>query len=915
MKYLLFIIPVFFINIRVVGQKPALDTSALGTWPTVIKPLISNDGKYASYIIERHSSGSYQLVVKGTDNGWEAVIVGPTNGFFSSDSKRFIYQSHDTLYFLTLGEELHFLSTIRSYRFPSSANQEWFAYQLEDSNKDVILLNLVTGKERRFRSVEDYTFNDTGNVFLARIESLKGEKQSTGLLWLNLQDTVQKTIYSSEAQVKNRCSVSDYSFDRSGHRLIFTITEEKDGRRTHSIWYYCAGQEKAVLRFNDQSPEIDSGYTITGAPKFSYSGQWIFFNMQPTSEMPKTGTGYAGVNIWNYKDKVLLPEQKRQLSEGQPLYAAVVSVEDGRAVRLEQTDEEMVTSPERVTGDWVVISDHITAEVWLRGSQQRSYYLVSLKTGERILLKKNEYSLRNFSFSPNCKYLVYYDLYRGHYFTYDIKSRVTRNMTADLPHPVSMEYPPGIFPHWVADVVGWMGEDSALMLYDNYDLWSISLTETKIKTCITKGYGYRHHIKFRLAFGMEDDPLMTFKGNESLLLTAFSDSNKYNGFYSVKLTGRKAPECLSMGSYLMYRTESQRPLLNSFSDGMVPLKAANSNSWIVSKESAKEARNFYFTRDFKSFVPLSSLHPQTGYNWLTTELLTWRQLDGSRSQGALYKPENFDPSKKYPVIINYYDKLSQRLYEFPMPFFTKANINIPWFVSNGYLVFTPDIYYVPASRSNKTSGEWAYNSIVSAAKYLSTLPYVNARKIGIQGHSFGGGETNFLVTHTHIFAAAAEAAGDSDPISGYLTLLSRSFPLESLPKMSQHEDGQGMLGATPWERPDLYRRQSAVLHADHVTTPLLIMHNEKDNQIQWRQGIEMYMALYRLGKKVWMLQYDNGTHIVLGKDAIDYTIRLTQFFDYYLKDAPPPKWMTQGVPASMKGIDNGYELDTSGGQP
>jgi hypothetical protein len=93
------------------------------------------------------------------------------------------------------------------------------------------------------------------------------------------------------------------------------------------------------------------------------------------------------------------------------------------------------------------------------------------------------------------------------------------------------------------------------------------------------------------------------------------------------------------------------------------------------------------------------------------------------------------------------------------------------------------------------------------------------------------------------------------------------------------------------------------------------MHNEKDSNIQWRQGIELYMALRRLGKKCWMLQYDNGYHAVLGRDAVDYTTRLTQFFDYYLKGALPPVWMTQGVPYALKGLDTGYELDRSGQKP
>jgi dipeptidyl aminopeptidase/acylaminoacyl peptidase len=189
--------------------------------------------------------------------------------------------------------------------------------------------------------------------------------------------------------------------------------------------------------------------------------------------------------------------------------------------------------------------------------------------------------------------------------------------------------------------------------------------------------------------------------------------------------------------------------------------------------------------------------------------------------------------------------------------------------------------------------------------------------MAIQGHSFGGFETNYLVSHSRLFAAAAEFAGSSDPISGYLTLTPLLSSIEHYSPQSAIEMYHGSYGATPWERPDLYRRNSAVLAADQVTTPLLIVHNPRDNQIPWRQGIEFYMALRRLKKKVWMLQYNESSHNLMFKyrDSKDYTIRLTQFFDYYLKGAPAPKWMVEGIPARLKGVEMGYGLDNNGKEP
>jgi dipeptidyl aminopeptidase/acylaminoacyl peptidase len=321
--------------------------------------------------------------------------------------------------------------------------------------------------------------------------------------------------------------------------------------------------------------------------------------------------------------------------------------------------------------------------------------------------------------------------------------------------------------------------------------------------------------------------------------------------------------------------------------------------------SATESPNYFSTTDFKNFTRLSDLHPEKNYNWLTTELLTWKTLDGSFSQGVLYKPENFDPHKKYPVIFHYYQILSDGLNAYLKPEPSDGRLHIPWFVSNGYLVFTPDIHFKIGEPGNS-----AYNAVISAANYLSKMPFIDAKKMGIQGISFGGFQTNYLVTHTNIFAAACSASGATDLIGKY-----GSLKEESTSSQGYYETGQGRIGATLWQRPDLYIKNSPVLRADKVITPFLIFHTTNDSGVLFPQAIEFFTALRRLGKKVWMLEYNEGDHGVSGKSAADFSIRLGQFFDHYLKGALPPKWMTQGIPAKMKGIENGLELDHSGKVP
>lgn len=304
-------------------------------------------------------------------------------------------------------------------------------------------------------------------------------------------------------------------------------------------------------------------------------------------------------------------------------------------------------------------------------------------------------------------------------------------------------------------------------------------------------------------------------------------------------------------------------------------------------------------------MPVSDVYPEKRYNWMTTELVTFRTLDGGTSQGILYKPENFDPNKKYPLIITYYEIGSNGLNGYIEPVPAGGPIQIPLYVSNGYLIFFPDIHFTMGS-----PGRSSYNTVVAAAESLANRPYVDGKHMGIQGHSFGGFQTNYIVTHTPIFAAAMASSGMTDFVSIY-----NSLP-NGHSRQGQYENFRDRMGGTLWDMPDKYIENSPVLLADQITTPLLMMANKSDGDVPYYQGIEFFTGLRRLGKKAWLLQYDKGGHFAPGGSGeLDLTTRMKQFFDYYLKDAPAPSWMTRGIPAKLKQVDSGLETDTSGATP
>lgn len=905
---LLFFVP-FLISYTslLLAQKPIIDSSAIVNWPYLeCNAVISNDGNYFMYVIQNQPRENQTLVIQKTDNSWKREFIGVSSGGFSNNNRQAVFQKSDSLSFLSLQlEHSIYISNVSNYKQPKIKRGVWLAYKLKNDVNELVLRNLLTGKEQRFSAIADYAFDDNANTLLLKTASTQDSATVETLQWVNLANNRVRTIWSATYS-NNGSTISSYSFDTDGAQLAFITQKKEISDSINTIWYYKAGTEQAIMLANDLSAGIAPGSSITSTtPSFSLNGQYIFFKLKPPIDNRRPREDAVKVDVWSYKDSVL---QSTQLAGETPLtpastFTSVISIAGKQIVRLEQEDERMILPPS-AKGDFVVVSGKISIiEDWWKSYNRAPFYLVSLKDGSRKLLN-TVVKHTSFSFSPDGKYLLYNDGTNTTFYSYNLSSGKTLNISRAiltlLTNKSPMEgLPVGALPSF--SIGGWLPNDTAILIYDNYDIWYVDPSGINTPVNITNHYGRRHNIKLRMINGKET---AVHSPKQTLLLTAFNTTNKYNGFYHKSLYNKEDPQLLTMGPYHMFTTPTQGPGFINFD----PLKASEADKWIVMRQSAIESPNFFLTTDFKNYSRLTNLQPQKQYNWITNELITWKQLDGTSSQGILYKPENFDPTRKYPIIFHYYEDMSDMIYEYPQPTFSNGPINIPWFVSRGYLVFTPDIHYTIGK-----TGESVYNSVVSAAQYLSQMSCVDASKMGINGHSFGGYETNYLVTHTNLFAAAVTAAGFSNFTSGYGGLMGKSWGEYSL--QTRYESGQYRMGASFWQRPDLYIINSPIFKADQVTTPLLIMHNKADELVPWMQSVEFFTGLRRLGKKIWMLQYDKGGHGVRGKDKVDYTTRITQFFDHYLKDAPPPKWMTEGIPAKWKGIVTGYELDTSGRKP
>ena len=267
----------------------------------------------------------------------------------------------------------------------------------------------------------------------------------------------------------------------------------------------------------------------------------------------------------------------------------------------------------------------------------------------------------------------------------------------------------------------------------------------------------------------------------------------------------------------------------------------------------------------------------------------------------LVKPENFDPNKKYPMLVNFYEKSSDRLNRYPRPYPGRSTINYSFYASRGYLIFNPDIPY-----RTGYPGESCLNAVLPGITSLIDKGFVDKKNIGVQGHSWGGYQVAYLLTKTDIFKCAESGAPVVNMFSAYGGIRWGT----GMSRMFQYERTQSRIGGTIWEYPLRYLENSPLFFLDKVNTPVLIMHNDKDSAVPWYQGIEYFVGLRRLGKPAWMLNYNDEPHWPAKlQNRKDFQKRMAQFFDHYLKNGPMPAWMKRGVPAIEKGILQGYETE------
>lgn len=499
------------------------------------------------------------------------------------------------------------------------------------------------------------------------------------------------------------------------------------------------------------------------------------------------------------------------------------------------------------------------------------YDLVRLSDGHRTRVITHASNAPQWS--PDGRYAVWFDEVRATWCGVDLVTGKLRDISSDIPYPLADELHDMPFPASDYGIAAWLEDGNSLAVYDRYDIWVIDLTGKNSAYCLTRQYGRQHGIELRLR-----NQAITGKD----LLAGFNTRDKSQGVYILDERGRVDP--LATGPYNL----------------RVEAVSGDGRSILWTRSSFEQYPDLLWSDNrFSRSRRVTDSNPQQAeYFWGTARLERWSTPDGRTNEGILFLPEGYEPGRSYPLIVTFYERNTDGLYSYRTPELPSSVIDIPTYVSNGYIVFMPDVHYrlgYPA--------ESCYDEVMSGVRHLIATDVADSTRIGLIGHSWGGYQVADLVTRTNLFRCASPGASVVNVVSSYTGLRGGRRP-----RMYVYEDGQGRLGCSLWEDPEMYIRESPIFRADSIRTPLLIFHCDGDNAVPFSQGMDLFLAMRRLHRPAWLLNYKGEGHSLGTPEAMtDWGIRMRQFFDHYLKGVPMPRWMREGITVSEQGYDLKYE--------
>lgn len=844
-------------------QKKVLTQQDYGLWSTLRIDKVSASGKWASYT-QDYEEGGDTLFVCGTDGKPACFFAGGRQSYFGAGNS-----------FVCMVPE-----------------------------KMLVLADLKTGRKMTFTDVLDYV-PANGKLIISR----KGNNGASGLeirdwkgaLLEQLEDVTMykvspdgnKIVYAMASANTMEVFLMDI-----GTRKKTAVANSLAGTFVNPVWN-AAGDAAAFL-------QKDAAGKITAAYLFDAGKQQCFaLNPQELQGFPKGMEIAAGFNPLQISD-----DSKRLFLNLSPIKK---KAPDPLAVQIWNGNDVWIHPRQQKSGNWAAydklgvwwpekqlfrqITTIALPEVMLDGKQrfavtynpmgakaltfnydgQADFYLTDLETGNTsLLLQQHSANQQHMIASPGGKYLAY--LKDGSWRVYDLQLKKHFGLANSLPVNVSDD---GVGEFSRFTIAGWDLDDRAVFVSDRNDLWKIEMPGGKAA---------------RITNGLEQGRVYRISNDNRP-----SNSPNYNGLKGMAVDGTAGffltARDVDYDGCGYYRWDRKRGLqLLDYQKGFCDqYRNANDGQAFVYRYQRYDVPPAVFVQVLKKKPGLLFQGNQQHYRylWGRQELITYRNSKGEPLQGLLYYPADYEAGKKYPMVVSIYEKLSGMRHQYSNPGEDKGNgFNVSHFTAKGYLVLRPDIIYETGD-----PGISALDCVSAAVAAVIGMGVADQSKVGLIGHSFGGYETDFIITQTNLFAAAVSGAGVSELTSAYLAPGWNT----GRPDMWRFEHQQMRMGQSLFENPEGYRRNSPMTMAANVTTPLLSWIGGEDREVATTQSIGFYLALRRLGKQQVMLLYPGESHALVGKtNQQDLNRRVEDWFNHFLKGMPAAGWISEGVSQNIQ---------------
>lgn len=873
----------------------SLTIDDLVTWQRITDREISDNGKWVACKMEPWEGDAtvYLYAAQGQETATFSpadkfafsassgyLVVTQTPGKSTVDSLKVLKTKEDkmpmnTLVIYSVAGKKETIDSLKTFKLADEA--DWIAYQRGRKDSTLYVRSLDGSKTFQFPTVTDFQFAKKSGM-LYYTSAAEGE---AGIFTLNPEKGSPALIKEGKGVFKQT------TFDEKGERLAFLYCADKDSSyKALSLWLseHNAPAKEIATRGNRAFP-AEWVINENGMLQFSKSASRLFFGTSPEPRQKDTtqlAENRPNVQVWSWDEPVQYTVQNYNKEKDlKKSYQAVYNLGNGSIFQLANEELPNIQLGNEGDAPLALLSTsrpYSLSSMW-EARTRSDYYTVSLDNGERKQIAQADYG--RFRLSPQGKYAYWYGETDSCWYTIALAEGKQYRLTTLESFPAwdeENDVPDYPYAHGAA---GWTANDQNLLIYDRYDIWKFDPTAATPPINLTVN-GRKEKLSYRLE--QLDKEARFIDLGKPQLLKGFNEATKGYGFYNARLSAPAAPKTLLAGNYMLRSIN----------------KAKNTDDVIYTMETFQQYPDIHYsTLAFKKSVQLThGDKQQEGFIWGTAELVSWVSLDGRPLEGVVYKPANFDPNKKYPMMVNFYERNSETLYNYRMPEPHRSTIDYHLYNSNEYVIFNPDIRYVDGY-----PGESCYNCLMPGITMMIAKGYIDEKGIGAQGHSWGGYQVAYLATRTNLFSAIESGAPVVNMFSAYGGIrwgsgMARSF---------QYEHTQSRLGATPWSSPLRYLENSPLFTMDKVQTPILIMHNDADGHVPWYQGIEYFVAMKRLGKPCWLLNYTGEPHWPMHMaNRIDFQRRMFQFFNHYLKKEKMPKWMSEGVPAVEQPFELGY---------